>query len=744
MRLPSQGAAVQMDGDFEPSDFSIEISAHAFSVLSKGLYSDPFRAIVRELCCNAWDAHVEAGTTDRPFELYLPNLLAPVFKIRDFGVGLSEMGIRKVYTSYFKSTKQQSDNMTGCFGLGSKSPYAYTRKFTIISYYNGMKYHYNAIINEKGFPQILKMAESETSEDNGLEISFSVNESDCYDFQKAARIALRPFVVKPIVKGLDSFKPDLYPEEDLLLEGKGWKLFSDLDGGNLCTMGNVEYPIEATRSGFSSNAKKVLGLALVIDFPLGSFEMTPSRESIQWTEFSVKNINDRLEQIYDEIVELVSKKIEDSKTLWEATLNTYKFVWATGLKELGISPLWKGKTVRKTIEIPSDKNITLFKFTAIEPKGKSNLTNAASVNKTTRVEPAETTFYLADFSGAEYRLGNYVRDHFTRGQHAYLVSVLDKAALKAFCNAVGISEKSLVNASTLPKRERSGGGGGGGGGGRRSRLAGSKARAFRLKASSSSGYSDGYWEEAEIDLEEPDIGVYVEISRWNPEGSQLGDKPQNLRYALNHLKDLGIAAPDGGVVGIKTAHKAKFEAEDNWRTFDAFVREKLIEYWTASSDFRYAYEYFQHVHYNERRKITDLRDLVKKMERRKQLSPESYLSRFTKTFDRLYKLEGQTRAFANLLPVLAQDSNPDAVGCMSLVLPHGHSEKNREDLYSKRVTARYPLLVPLVKSVSSYHWEEMASALAEYFVMMDERLANPRSPQTTSSAPETTDENNEE
>lgn len=42
-------------------EFQIAANAQAFKILSSGLYSNKPRAIIREVCCNAWDAHVAAG-----------------------------------------------------------------------------------------------------------------------------------------------------------------------------------------------------------------------------------------------------------------------------------------------------------------------------------------------------------------------------------------------------------------------------------------------------------------------------------------------------------------------------------------------------------------------------------------------------------------------------------------------------------------------------------------------------------
>src|SRR5690349_7579063 len=120
MKLYQEDIDIKSDGEFKAKEAVIVASAHAYSVLSKGLYSNPIRAIVRELSCNAWDSHIEAGHTDKAFEVYLPNALAPTFKIRDYGVGLTEEQVESVF-DYFRSTKQQSNAMTGCFGLGAKS-----------------------------------------------------------------------------------------------------------------------------------------------------------------------------------------------------------------------------------------------------------------------------------------------------------------------------------------------------------------------------------------------------------------------------------------------------------------------------------------------------------------------------------------------------------------------------------------------------------------------------------------------
>lgn len=712
MRLPSQGTAIQSDGDFGPSDFHIEISAHAFAVLSKGLYSDPFRAIVRELACNAWDAHVAAKTTDTPFEIYLPNVLMPVFKIRDFGTGLSEDGMRNVYTSYFTSTKQNSDDMTGCFGLGSKSPYAYTKKFTIVSFWKGTRFHYNAVINERGFPQLMKMGEEETTEPDGLEVSFNVKEEDFSDFQTAAEIALRPFTVQPVVKGCPEFEPLRYPETEVI-SGQGWRLFSSLDT-NIASMGNVEYPIEKTRSGFSSNALKVLSLAIVIEFPLGSFEITPSRESIQWTEFSVQRINERLEQIHDEIVEQVTKKIENATTYWEATVSSWEFLETSGVRRLGITPLWKGRTITRLIALPMDKGFTCTKITALQPRANSKNKNSASICRVNSIDPVATTFFLSDFPGAEYRVSNFVRDTLECAKHVYLIEVKDAAALKEFTNTVGISAKSMVMASSVPKRVRVYKGGNGNNGQVRSRLSGSKARAFAFKPGGST--TDDSWAEAEVDLDEPDLGLYVEINRWSPSDSYFTSCHQVTR-SLRILKELGIQLPDGGIIGIKTSHnKEKFADHENWKHLDVWIREQLLAYWNADPDFRVAFRYFRSTENYEKQRIAWIRSLAQVLVKKGLLATTSYLVRFSTTFDRVYNWEAKVENFYSVMDILtaANKNGEQTQGQFSLVMPKPRT-------YHDKVWTRYPMFEFLrYYGGSKYSGSQKEDlAISEYVSLID-------------------------
>jgi HSP90 family molecular chaperone len=136
---------IERSEQFKQNAFTIRPSREAFEILSGGLYQDRILAVIRELSTNAYDAHVAAelnGIKDRskrPFDVTLPSKLNPIFKIRDYGTGLSESDIFNIYTTYFGSTKQDSNDFIGALGLGSKSPFSIVSSFLVISFFNNIK-----------------------------------------------------------------------------------------------------------------------------------------------------------------------------------------------------------------------------------------------------------------------------------------------------------------------------------------------------------------------------------------------------------------------------------------------------------------------------------------------------------------------------------------------------------------------------------------------------------------------------
>ena len=72
--------------------FGISESAEFFNILSNTLYSDKILAVVREVLCNAWDAHIASGRTNLPIEVTLTHT---ELTIKDRGTGIKKALMRR-------------------------------------------------------------------------------------------------------------------------------------------------------------------------------------------------------------------------------------------------------------------------------------------------------------------------------------------------------------------------------------------------------------------------------------------------------------------------------------------------------------------------------------------------------------------------------------------------------------------------------------------------------------------------
>ena len=112
-------------------------------LLQRATYKKPKQTSFQEYLCNARDAHREVGN-DAPILVTLPTVRKPLIKIRDFGPGLSPDRVANVFVKYGTSTKTNSNNETGGFGIGAKSAWSFTDSFQVTSYPDGLKYVYLA------------------------------------------------------------------------------------------------------------------------------------------------------------------------------------------------------------------------------------------------------------------------------------------------------------------------------------------------------------------------------------------------------------------------------------------------------------------------------------------------------------------------------------------------------------------------------------------------------------------------
>ena len=302
--------------------FTIQNSPLAFEILSSRLYSDPTLAIIRELLTNAYDAQVMAGNADTPIDISLPDYLNPYFRIRDYGIGLDKDEVMFLYTSFFSSTKNTTNDLTGCFGLGSKTPFSYTSGFTVNSYKNGYKHKF-MMVKKDMMPQVIHVGSEKVDEPNGLEIIIPVAEGDYALFAKTTANYLanipeiktacdNKFPREPVefsfypFEGIDDFCQLLFVRKKFNSYASfyNWFLaFYIKQGQNIYDV--TELINDKVRVENGLNIPYLASLShvykVILEVPIGTFEVTPNREMIDSTAKTLNKLADILTKVNDRL-----------------------------------------------------------------------------------------------------------------------------------------------------------------------------------------------------------------------------------------------------------------------------------------------------------------------------------------------------------------------------------------------------------------------------------------------------------
>lgn len=280
------GRSVQSTLDGEKIAMEIKEGAEQFIMdILTDMYSDEEMACIREYSTNGRDAHIEAGI-ERPIEVTTPRQLGtPTLKIKDYGVGLTVDMIHEIYSKYGASTKRESNDQNGTFGIGCKAALTYSDQFTLTSVRDGVKVTVMVGRDEDGAGTMTVLDTSQTDEPNGTEVSIPAKRDNAIKSK-----ALRFFSV--------------WAEGTVLVDGEipakfeGLKLADDLyiiEGGqSKVVMGNVTYPVELDLG--------VYGVNLLAFVPIGSVSIPPHREALR-DSAKTKGALARIEQQYHDQID---------------------------------------------------------------------------------------------------------------------------------------------------------------------------------------------------------------------------------------------------------------------------------------------------------------------------------------------------------------------------------------------------------------------------------------------------------
>ena len=306
MKIDTSQGNIEVVGDIKEFKTSIDPKNLEFitTLLSSNLYSDPEQSFIREIVSNAWDSHVEAGTTSIPVIVrFRKSGSENSVTIRDYGVGLSPDRFKEVYCNIGSSTKRESNDYIGGFGIGKYSSLACSNTVYITSYYEGRAYYYIMVKSGNSITTNLLM-EKPTEEKNGVEVTIK-GIKDITLFDKALQCIV--------------FFPNVYidgaPNADMVNSAK-LKRFKNFAAASIpipskLLLGNVLYPIEKRHFNYNVRdfIERINNTGIVIKFDVGEINITPNRENIIYSSDTIKKIETRIMDAKDELDALVDTKI---------------------------------------------------------------------------------------------------------------------------------------------------------------------------------------------------------------------------------------------------------------------------------------------------------------------------------------------------------------------------------------------------------------------------------------------------
>lgn len=310
-------------GGKEAISFGISEDPAFFQILSSSLYNNPNLAVVRETICNSWDAHIEAGLQHLPILIHLDE--DGFIRFRDYGKGIPDELIGQVYGTYGASTKKANTATTGGFGLGCKSPFAYTDSFQVTSMNQGKMSIYNVTkssIETNGKPGIIPIISGVDTEQSGLEVKFQIRQEDVNEFVRYIESIVYNGEIKAVLRRSVLVEPGKFEEidRDIPVLGMSFEPGSyDFSGSwhrsymgshaVYIRYGNVMYP--ATESpatsealGLIHNFMSIIGAnRIVVQAAPSTLAIAPSRETLSNQKMTDDGITDICVSLVDKLEE---------------------------------------------------------------------------------------------------------------------------------------------------------------------------------------------------------------------------------------------------------------------------------------------------------------------------------------------------------------------------------------------------------------------------------------------------------
>jgi hypothetical protein len=326
MMLSDTNTTLERSREFKEGAFDIGDPILIMEYLRKNAYSNPKRAICQEIMCNARDAHREVGS-DKQVIVTLPSRMNPVWSCRDFGPGITPVRMSDVFMRFGKSTKRTDNTQTGGFGIGAKTPWAYTDTFLITTICDieghRIKYHYAAVIAENRVPKLVQMADpTATTEPTGTTISFNVEARDQNEFARYTYEVSKYWTTRPSIVGETDYKSHWLISK-YKFKNENWGLAENRDSSSIVVIDGIPYALnmDGFREKLTDAERSLVNYNFCeFYFNVGELSVSLNREALYYDDRTTKRIVERIREMISHIRSHYEKLVSTSTTLWDAAI----------------------------------------------------------------------------------------------------------------------------------------------------------------------------------------------------------------------------------------------------------------------------------------------------------------------------------------------------------------------------------------------------------------------------------------
>jgi len=563
------------------ADFGIEESdlSHIMGILRSQIYSDKLLAVIREYSTNAVDANIEAGK-DASINVKLPSLNDSTLSFRDYGYGLTDEEVCQLYVKYGASTKRNSNDYTGCLGIGCKAGFAYGDSFQVISYTTNKITTWLARIDEskRGTISMLNSTENTTGT-TGTEVRVTIRKQDIDDCISKAKKFFKYWRTKPIIN-CELPKLEIFEStDDWAITKESQRPYHYRNHRNaFVVMGNICYPLSADSANITGKGSALIQCSNVIFYaPLGSLDIAANRESLEYTDRTRNALVAMSNNMLIDLATRLSKLVANEPSRINASIKSFHYdddLPGGIIQQIKANAQWQGQELISTVSLPKghtavrhfrkkkswrsedyvfnkDKDISGFGL-------RANMT--ICVHNTDEIPLANATRRIRTLQANK---GNNNEDTFVVIPEAALNNITPKLEYADYTDLIDITPMP-ANRTIITKSD-----------GTTETVKPVRINVCHVKPATLK--SERLTEEQDpVKCDITDKYVYVPLDRFDWQGH--GDMLENLGDLQAAIKFMCVENKIPVLNGVKKHYVKKVQDNDEWITLDAYYKLRLEEY----------------------------------------------------------------------------------------------------------------------------------------------------------------------